>query len=178
MKIKRVFLLMTIFLVFSGCSQSINGTVVDAETGAPIESAVVLVEWTKTSGKWIGMRATKSYKVFEVLTHRNGKFEVSGFVSTFANPPRITIYKKGYVAWNSELVFPGSKKRKKQDWPAQNSIGIKLKHFDESKNTYTDHVLFIHGCINYGLQGSKKPKIERAIRWEQLKAVKERQKLK
>ena len=52
---------LAILLVFmvTNCSAEITGTVVDAETGKPIEGAVVLVEWTMTKGV-PGMSHTES----------------------------------------------------------------------------------------------------------------------
>jgi hypothetical protein len=48
-----------------------TGTVQDAETGAPIEGAVVFVEWTKTKGL-PGLTSTKVYKIVEVETDKDG----------------------------------------------------------------------------------------------------------
>lgn len=167
-------LVLSIFL--TSCYGEMSGTVIDAETGKHIEGAVILVEWTYTSGKWIGLRTTSSYKVVEVITDKEGKFKVSGVLNPLIDSPRVTIYKKGYVAWNNEYIFPDYKRR--EDFKLTNGISIKLKLFDEQKYTYNDHIMFIHGSINYGLPGSDKKIIERAIRWEQLKAIEERQKIK
>ena len=73
--------LLLVFMV-GICSAEITGTVVDAETGKPIEGAVVLIQWTKTKGA-LGMTHHEIYKIFETETdqaigesgkgHRAGK---------------------------------------------------------------------------------------------------------
>ena len=165
-----------IFLLFGtiGCYATITGTVVDSETGESIEGAVVLVEWTKTHG--FGLTYTESYKVIEAVTDKEGKVIVSGVFNPTVNPPHVTVYKKGYVAWNNEFIFPNYEKRKDFKWT--NDLTIQMVRFDENKYTYNDHVMFIHGSINYGLPGSEKKLMEEVISWEQLKALEERQKVK
>ena len=108
-----------IFLLFGtiGCYATITGTVVDPETGEPIEGAIVLVEWTKTKG--FGLTYTESYKVIEAITDKEGKATVSGIFNPMVNPPDITIYKKGHVAWNNKFIFPNYKKRKDFKWQSE-----------------------------------------------------------
>ena len=50
MKLKHIFLTILFLFVMAGCEGTITGIVVDAETGKPIEGAVILVEWTKAKG--------------------------------------------------------------------------------------------------------------------------------
>ena len=85
----RHLLVLSTFLFFfllTGCYPEISGTVVDADTGEPIEGAVVLVEWTKTHG--IGLTWTESVKVFEGVTDKHGRITIPGTVRPFVNPPR------------------------------------------------------------------------------------------
>ncbi|MBI5748930.1 MAG: hypothetical protein HZA00_07370, partial [Nitrospinae bacterium] len=81
MRIQNLFLILTILFLTTGCYAEITGTIVDAETGEPIEGAVVLVEWTKTKG--LGLTYTQSYQVVEVITDKDGKATVSGVFSPF-----------------------------------------------------------------------------------------------
>lgn len=157
----------------TGCYASMSGTVVDAETGKPIEGAVVLVEWTYTSGKWMGLRSTSSYKVVETITDKEGKFKVSDVLNPFVDPPHVTIYKKGYVAWNNEYIFPDYKKREDFQW--RSGYVFRLEHF-KPEYKYANHTFFIHTAIRLGL-GEKKLIIN-AIDWEESKAFEERQKIK
>ena len=107
--LKYAFIVLALIFLTAGCYGEITGTVIDAETGQPIEGAVVLVEWTVTKG--LGLTYTQSYQVIEVVTDKDGKATVSGVFNPFVNPPHVTIYKKGYVAWNNEYIFPDYKKR-------------------------------------------------------------------
>jgi hypothetical protein len=99
------------FLSFIG---RMTGTVVDAETGKPIEGAVVLVEWTMTKG--LGLTHTTSYKVTEMVTDNDGRFTVYTVPNPLVNAPDITVYKKGYVAWSSRWIFPNYDKRSDYSW--------------------------------------------------------------
>jgi len=144
-----------------------SGTVIDAETGKQIEGAVVLVEWTKTKG--FGLTRTESYKVVEVLTDKDGKFKVSGVIDPFVDP-HLTIYKKGYVAWNNDFTFPDYKKRINFKWG-----GTQLIRMEKFKETYShkQHVSFIRDCINNELAYNEKAKFREAFSWEIDLAIKE-----
>ena len=69
MKILTPCLAILLVLMVTSCNAEITGTVVDAETGQPIEGAVVLVEWTMTKGV-PGMSHTESYKIVEEITDK------------------------------------------------------------------------------------------------------------
>src|SRR3989338_10920318 len=89
-KMKIALTILLIIFSLSSCSYAgMSGTVIDAETGRPIEGAVVLVEWTMTKG--IGLTHTDSYKVVEKVTDKNGKFSVSGVSNPFVDPPMIVV---------------------------------------------------------------------------------------
>jgi len=162
-----------IFLLFGtiGCYATITGTVVDSETEEPIEGAVVLVEWTKTKG--FGLTYTESYKVIEAITDKEGKATVSGVFNPMVNPPDITIYKKGYVAWNNKFIFPNYKKRKDFKW--QSEYVFKLERF-KPEYTYSEHWDFINDVIHSGIALGKKDLIKSAIEWEEDKAFEEKRK--
>lgn len=169
MKIKYAILLIAVIFTSTSCSAGMTGTVVDAETGKPIEGAVVLVEWTKTKGKWLGLPSTESYHVIEKVTDKQGRFSVPKIRGISVNPPDITIYKKGYVAWSSRITFPDFRARVDFKW-GDNYI-FKLERFDR-KYTHIDHTFFIHSVTRSGM-GQKKL-IEDAYRWEEIEASRER----
>ena len=172
MKKRYILLLMMAFLLLLGCNEEITGIVVDAETGQPIEGAVVLVEWTKTSG--IGLRATESYKVFEALTDAEGKVKIEGMTDLFVNDPHVSVYRKGYVLWNNEYIFPGWGKRTDFNW--ENNYFFKLSKF-KPEYKFHDHLLFIHSSTHAGIAAEKKQLMDSAYRWEGLKYVEESKKL-
>ena len=126
-------------LIYTG---QMTGTVVDAETGKPIDGAVVLIEWTMTKG--FGLTYTISYKVKEKVTDKNGQFTVYGVLNPFANEPDLTIYKKRYVAWSSRWIFPDWRNRSNFKWGDQ---VFELKQFKDTYS-YVDHDGFIGRSIN------------------------------
>lgn len=160
-RIRYPILIILIIFLTSGCYATITGTVVDAETGEPIEGAVVLVEWTKTKG--LGLTYTESYKVVEVITDKEGKVTISGVLSPLVDPPTVTVYKKGYVAWNNKFIFPDYQHRK--DFKYKDSISIKMDRFKEGFS-HNEHISFIETAINSTLAYEKKGKIRKAFDWE------------
>lgn len=161
MRIRYTILAITLLFLTSGCYATISGTVVDAETGEPIEGAVVLVEWTKTKG--LGLTYTESYKVIEAITDKEGKVTISGTLSPLVDPPSVTVYKRGYVAWNDKFIFPGYKKREDFTWG--NGYIFKMERFKEGYS-YSEHVSFIRTAISSTLAYEKKKKIREAFNWE------------
>lgn len=161
-----------IFLLFgtTGCYATITGTVVDAETGEPIEGAAVLIEWTKTHG--FGLTYTESYKVIEAVTDKEGKVIVSGVFNPTVNPPHVTVYKKGYVAWNNEFIFPDHKKRKDFNW--QNGYVFRMERFKDNYS-FIDHQSFIDGTAHLFMETEKKKLFIKAYdEWERAQVIKER----
>ncbi len=144
-----LIMLLTVFAL-SGCYRPIEGRVIDAETQQPIEGAVVLVEWTKRHG--IGHYWTTSYKVIQVVSDKDGIVKIEGCYSPFVEPPDVTVYRKGYVAWSDKSIFPEFKRRTDFAW---GDTVFKLEKF---KNTYSyvRHELFIHDSIHVGLASEKK----------------------
>ena len=76
----------------------------------------MLVEWTKTHG--LGEHWTESAKVVETLSDKEGQVNIAGCYDPFVQPPDVTIYKKGYVAWNNYYIFPNSEHRTDFVWKA------------------------------------------------------------
>lgn len=150
---RTLYLILIIVMLFSvtGCYAEITGTVVDAETGQPIEGAVVLVEWTKTKG-FPGMTATESFKIVEAVTDKNGNFTVESIKKIFVDPPDLTIYKKGYVAWNNLIIFPDYRKREDFKW--QSGHVFKMERF--KGYSFIEHQSFIYSVSHAGLAPERK----------------------
>lgn len=163
----KIRVLLAMLILITGCYAEITGTVVDAETGQPIEGAVVLVEWTKTHG--FGHTYTESYKVIEAFTDKDGKATITGTFSPTVNYPHVTVYKKGYVAWNNEMIFPDYKKRTDFKW--KNGYVFRLERFKEDIYTHRDHVMFLYNPVG------DTPKYSDAIRWETGMMQKEKDKV-
>ncbi|MBI4825846.1 MAG: carboxypeptidase regulatory-like domain-containing protein [Nitrospirae bacterium] len=151
MRILCLVLMMVIFMA-TGCSAEpkiITGTVVDAETGSPIEGAVVLVEWTKAEGV-PGLASTKSDKVVEVITDKDGQFTVEDVKKLLIGQPDVAVYKKGYVTWSSRWVFPDRQNRTDFKWRSGN-----IYKLDKFKDTYSyvDHQGFTMSAVNSTIGG-------------------------
>jgi len=163
-----IFEVFTPYYDVNGVASGMLGKVVDSETGEPIEGAVILMEWTKVKEGIPGLH-TEPSKVVELLSDKEGKFEVSAVENPFIDPPEVTVYKKGYVCWNSTIIFPKHKKRKDFEWGK--TCIFKLKHF-KPEYSYIKHTSFIDSAIDSG-KGNKKM-FKEAYRWEELEASKEK----
>jgi hypothetical protein len=142
MKLITAIAFISILIILAGCYSPITGTVVDAETGKPIEGAVVMAEWTKRHG--IGDYHTESVKVVEVLSDKDGKVRISGILDPFVDPPDVTVYKKGYVAWNNRNIFMDGGRK---DFVWNNGAVFKLEKF-KSEYSYVKHDSFVSGSIH------------------------------
>lgn len=148
--------------------------VVDAVTKQPVEGAVILAEWTE-SRESEGRRYSDTCKVTEVITDKEGNAVIEELVNrpqgTVVSSPRITVYKKGYVAWHSEYIFPVRKKRTDFKWGTDSVV--KLEKFKPGYS-YDDHLAFIQEAHNFGISSCKKQLIKKAYEWEEHKAREER----
>jgi len=138
-----------------------TGRVIDAETKKPIDGAIVLVEWTITHG--YGFSSRETYEVFEGVTNGDGEISIPGVYHPFVNPPDVTVYKQGYVAWNSRFIFPnGYVNRTDFEW--KNGYVFLLEQF-KPEYTYNKHSLFVSSCIGHSLPEQKK-QIKKATQFE------------
>ena len=175
MKQLLFMLLLIILLPTTACTvplsaKAITGKVIDSETGQPIEGAILLVEWTKTYG--FGNTYTKSEKAVEVFSDKSGVVQIPGYNVRFVNEPDVTVYKPGYVAWNSHSIFLDSKHRvKRTDFEWKDGYVFRLERF-KLEYTYEAHVSFLDKCIGTRLY-EQKVNIKKAMRSEELESSKE-----
>jgi len=153
-----------LFIICTRYAAPMNGTVVDKETGEPIEGAVALVDWDVTIS--IGFSTTTAYKMAERLTDKQGWFVLPGVFNPFVNPPTVVIYKKGYIAWRSDFIFPGYEK-KIFKW--RNTHKFEMEKFVRGYS-HSHHESFIQSGLTATTADSK---LRRAYRWESDLAVKE-----
>ena len=145
---KRTFLLsylVTIVLFFlmgtsaTGCARIIiTGKVVDLETRKPIERAAVFIEWMQSKGM-PGLSYSSKIESFETLSDSEGSFEVPVY-SIRANGFKLIVYKKGYVCWSSERVFPSLEKT--TDFLLKDGMLIKLEPF-KAEYSPQEHAVFV-----------------------------------
>lgn len=149
------------FFLLSGCYMGISGRVVDAETMQPLEGAVVLAEWLETHG--FGLTSHTVYKIVETETDMNGRFSLPGAYNPMVDEPYLVIYKKGYVAWRNDDIFPGYEKRKDYDvW--MHGYNYKLERYKEEYSRKKHSSFMSKGIIGSSLQ--KTPKFEAAYGYE------------
>jgi hypothetical protein len=170
---KKIFVALSMVLLFvTGCYFPITGRVINTETNQPIEGAVVMVEWTKLHG--FGDRVTESYKVLETVSDKDGKVSIGGCYSPFVEPPHVTVYKKGYVAWNDEYIFPSWTKRKDFSWSKYGGPVFILETFKPGYS-YDKHASFIRASIHSAQNFKSKQLIYEAYGWEEHLAFQERE---
>ena len=154
---------------FSTYYGPITTKVVDAETGEPIEGAVVMVEWVNVKGM-PGLSYTVSYKVEEVITDSEGIARLAGIPKGAASLDVVAIYKKGYVLWSNHNVFAGSRQLTVFEW--KDNYVFEMARF-KPEYSYNKHTSFIGSVIS---AKSEKKLISEAYRWERKKALEERKK--
>ena len=152
-----------LLLPTTGCAGSIQGQVLDAQTGQAIPGAVVLGVWTRIAGL-PGMHHTELVGVREVETDSEGRFALERPSSRYnrEDGESVTVYKFGYIAWNNIFRWPHSERRENYDVPTQ----IRLESFPPSGD-HRKHLDFIDqagSIFMYGWQAI--PKLQRAMERE------------
>ena len=164
-----VILLIALIIYSQKIYFPIEGTVIDAETGKPIEGAVVLAEWTITKG--IGLTYTDIYRIVEAITDKSGRFDTKVYVmNPFINKPELTIYKGGYVCWNNKFIFPSFKHRENFKWKSNTTY--ELEQF-KKEYSYKDHVIFLLGFLDTSVLVKNKDAFMRFLIFEESMADKE-----
>ena len=135
MKVKQkvsVVILVSLILCLSSSAWGrsiVTGQVVDAQTGEPIEGAAVFIYWGKRGSGPPGLAAeTVEVEVAEDLTDATGEFSVPKYWTWFKHY-QMAVYKKGYVCWRSNKIFPSFEERR--DFKFKNGMIVRLKRFKE-----------------------------------------------
>jgi hypothetical protein len=99
-------LLLTAFLPTGTASAFLRATatIVDDETGEPIEGAIALAQWVKYSATLFEGGVPYAAKAKETTSDKDGKIYISGYwtLNPFASDRHLTVYKPGYALWNSD----------------------------------------------------------------------------
>ncbi len=113
-----IFASLALILLLVSCSPKcvVRGSVVDAETGRPIEGAAVAIRWYSESPD---KQSAKSETVdaVQALSDDQGVFKVPEY------PDKrhvLGVYKAGYICWSSQDVFsigPGESSKMKNREP-------------------------------------------------------------
>jgi hypothetical protein len=135
--------------------------VIDAETGKPIEGAIALAQWHQSAGGSIEGASEALAKAKEAYSDKDGKIYIDGYwgMNIFSKAPTLTVYKPGYVLWNSKEICPMFEKRK--DFDDKNRT-VKLLKFDTEAPKWAEKYpneggprslqkLFFNGCYDSGI---------------------------
>ena len=145
-----------------------SGIVIDAETGKPVEGAVIAANWSVTKGV-PGLSYSTPYMATEDVTDKEGRFSIAGPKKVFVQKPEIVVFKRAYVAWRNDWIFPNWDKR--EDFKYKTRTVIKLEIFKDSYS-FSDHAMF----MGHGMQGagsSITPNFTESLREERSKARRE-----
>jgi len=137
----------TYFIIFlsmftlSTCCGYIHGTVIDAETGKPIQGAVAHASWDIQY-----LLYASDFYSGETLTDKYGRFSLFGLhIPVICNSPAIAIYKNGYIGWREHVTFPDRKKREWTYWRIPKIY--RLERFVEGAYSHHSHWGYIHHII-------------------------------
>lgn len=97
---------LTVMTITSGCGlrYNVHGTVIDMDTGQPVEGVVVSIKWEKENFSLPGMgRSFTFLELADDVTGPDGKFKIPKYLF---RDYHLAAYKKGYVCWDWEDIFP------------------------------------------------------------------------
>jgi hypothetical protein len=142
----KAIILIAFVTLLSGCYPGISGKVVDGLTGNPLEGAVVLAQWTTTGGL-PGLTHHTVYQIEESETDKEGKFSISGVYNPFVDPPKMVIYRKGYVPWRNDSDFMNPTWELYDNIIWKNGLTYKLKYLKEPYSKLRLDMFVGHGVI-------------------------------
>ena len=126
-QILAALVLLLLCLPFAAYAAEPTAIVIDAETGKPVEGAVALAQWHKPVALGLGLGATQALeKAAEAFSDKDGKVYIDSFWGIFSDA-RLTVYKPGYVIWDSKEICPLYEKRTNFDSKHRT---VKLLNFD------------------------------------------------
>lgn len=129
----------------------IKGTVVDSDTGKPLEGALIVAQWTKKHG--FGLTYHELILITETLTDKDGKFAITKTPNDWIlEPPEMIIYKEGYIPWRNDSIFPSSNIVKDHEW--NNNVTYRLDVFTD-KYTFRDLFRF----LDSGMMGAGRKEV-------------------
>jgi hypothetical protein len=105
--------LIGLYLIASIITGTVTGRVMDADTGEPIDGAVIMAHW---QWDWIPFPVPPEGgtmdldAVSETISRRDGRFVVFRPTLLLFSYPSVTVWNEGYVTWNSKYNFNGKDK--------------------------------------------------------------------
>lgn len=126
-------------------AEDVHGTVIDEETGQPIEGALVVACWSLET---IANRPAGFLHAQETLTDRQGRYSIRGFsrkrrpfLGWFDNQdPRIMVFKYGYHSagvWNNLAPRPSGWADRTSSWNGK-AIALEKRTADQYRDAAHD----------------------------------------
>jgi len=110
-----VFLFLAVSALPAPATGPWKGRVIDAETKEPLEGAVVLAVWDRNYRTPTGT-SSYFYEAKEVLTDKDGRFEIPSYISinflpiiSYIRGPEFIIFKPGYGSFPNYRINPPMK---------------------------------------------------------------------
>ena len=153
-------------------------TVIDEETGKPIEGAVALAIWREhsyTKRAWWEGGTDIVVRIEEAVSDSEGKIFIDGFWTWHFYEdryPHLTIYKPGYVCWDQGNVyideFHGPKRT---DFDEDHRI-VRMRKWPDGFS-FVGHKTFVYGVTQGDYNNASKRLFKHAFDYEVPFAVKE-----
>ncbi len=168
--------LVYLLLIYPGSCLAMGGnpvptvTVIDEETGEPIEGAVAIAIWRKHSFKsaWFEGGTMVVVKIEEALSDTKGNIYIEDFWDWHFiedRYPRLTIYKQGYVCWDQRNIYIDERHGpRRTDFDEQNRIA-KMRKWPEGFS-FVGHNTFISSVTHNDYTDAPKQLFNRAFRYE------------
>ena len=147
--------LLSIVFALSACAtpltysaKEIRGRVVDAETGQPVEGAVIVAQWILFE-MGIGHGGHKGrLHIYETVTDNNGHYTIPAWGPKVHSPftmldnldPEILIFKSGYEPRGLVNEHERTSSVRVSEWDGR---VIKLKKFQGTIETYANQILYV-----------------------------------
>jgi hypothetical protein len=153
-------------------------TVIDDETGKPIEGAVAIAVWRKTSdteGAWFEGGKFEVVRIEEEVSDSNGNIYIDGFWNWHLieeRYPHLTIYKPGYVCWDQEAIHIDEHHGAKRTDFDKNHRIARMRKWPEGFS-FVGHGSFVDNATNWDYTKAPKHLFRDAFYYEIPFAVKE-----
>lgn len=152
--------------------------VIDAETGQPIEGAVVIAIWRKHSFKdaWFEGGTMIVARVEEAVSDMEGNIYIDDFWDWHLfedRSPHLTIYKTGYVCWDQANIYINEYNApERKDFNKDNRIA-RLKKWPEGFS-FVGHGSFVNSVTQGDMHEAPKKLFRKAFDYERNYRVMER----
>lgn len=157
--LKRLFALgvAVLWLPLSACAfvyraEAIEGWVVDAEDGKPVEGVIVVAHW-QLMGGFEGSIPIKQLQIFETVTDQNGRYHFAAWGPKFAltgnlrsQSPRVLMLKPGYKYLGLDNQWYEGRDSSKFDY---NKKIVKLERFKGTLAEYAESLSSLNSSLEH-----------------------------